>query len=84
MKNLSEYLVERVGGIHVTESEKTITDEKSFREAAEAKFKEVFKDELDEEQMNETIDGLLKDNADLVEAGKWGELIGMLNKSFGK
>ena len=32
--------------------------------------------------MNKTIDGLLEDNKDLVEKGEWGELIGMLNKSF--
>lgn len=64
-------------------AEETIKDEKSFREAARAKFEEVFGDDLDEDKMNETIDGLLNDNKDLVEKGKWGELIGMLNKSFG-
>lgn len=64
-------------------AEESIKDEKSFREAARAKFEEVFGDDLDEDQMNETIDGLLKDNKDLVEKGEWGELIGMLNKSFG-
>ena len=41
-----------------------------------------FGDELDEDKMNKTIDGLLDDNKDLVEKGEWGELIGMLNKSF--
>ena len=65
-------------------AEETITDEKSFREAAEAKFKEVFGDDLDEDKMNKTIDGLLKDNKEVVDAGDWGQLIGMLNKSFGK
>lgn len=64
-------------------SEETIKDEKSFREAARAKFEEVFGDDLDEDRMKETIDGLLNDNKDLVEKGEWGELIGMLNKSFG-
>lgn len=64
-------------------AEESIKDEKSFREAARAKFEEVFGDDLDEDQMNETIDGLLKDNKELVEKGEWGELIGMLNKSFG-
>ena len=33
--------------------------------------------------MNKTIDGLLKDNKELVDANEWGELVGMLNKSFG-
>ena len=66
------------------EAEESIKDEKSFREAAEAKFKEVFKDDLDEDKMKETIDGLLNDNKELVEAGDWGALIGILNKSFGQ
>ena len=78
MKNISEFLNECI----VVEAEETIKDEKSFREAARAKFEEVFGDELDEEKMNKTIDGLLEDNKDLVEKGEWGELIGMLNKSF--
>ena len=78
MKNISEFLNECI----VVEAEETIKDEKSFREAARSKFEEVFGDELDEEKMNKTIDGLLEDNKDLVEKGEWGELIGMLNKSF--
>ena len=78
MKTLSEFLRESLENI----CEGKITDEKSFREAARAKFEEVFGDELDEDRMNETIEGLLNDNKDLVEKGKWGELIGMLNKSF--
>ena len=78
MKNISEFLNECL----VVEAEETIKDEKSFREAARAKFEEVFGDELDEEKMNKTIDGLIEDNKDLVENGEWGELIGMLNKSF--
>lgn len=65
-----------------SKGEETIKDEKSFREAARAKFEEVFGDKLDENKMKEVIDGLLNDNKDLVEGGHWGELIGMLNKSF--
>lgn len=84
MKSLSEFLNEslhgEIEGAQINESK--ITDEKSFREAAEAKFKEVFGDELDEQKMKDTIDGILKDNSNLVEDGKWGELIGILNKSF--
>lgn len=96
LKSLSEYLTEslEVNTIEeseeiveeseeiVEESKETINDEKSFREAAKAKFEEVFGEELDEDKMNETIEGLLEDNKDLVEKGEWGELIGMLNKSF--
>lgn len=77
IKNLSEYLLEQSN-----ESEKTIKSEKEFRDAARAKFEEVFGDDLDEEKMNKTIDGLLEDNKELVENGDWGELIGILNKSF--
>lgn len=66
------------------EAEKaSIKDEKGFRNYAENKFKIVFGDNLDNEKMNKTIDGILKDNNKLVEDGNWGELIGMLNKSFG-
>lgn len=92
-KSLSEYLLEmlnkevKVNNIDEADHEKgepTITDEKSFREAARAKFEEVFGDDLDEDQMKKTIDGLLEDNKELVEKGEWAELIGMLNASFGK
>jgi hypothetical protein len=76
MKSIKTFLMESIV------NEGTIKSEKDFREAARAKFEEVFGDELDEEQMKETIDGLLNDNKDLVEKGEWGELIGMLNKSF--
>jgi porphobilinogen deaminase len=83
MKNLTEFLLEQFVNNKATIIEaETITDEKSFREAARVKFEEVFGDELDEEKMNKTIDGLLEDNKDLVEKGEWGELIGILNKSF--
>lgn len=61
----------------------SIKDEKDFRDYAKNKFKVVFGDKLDEKKMKDTIDGLLKDNAELVEKGEWGELVGMLNKSFG-
>lgn len=84
MKTLVEFLNESFETVNpnITEAKETIKDEKSFREAARAKFEEVFGDELDEDKMNKTIDGLLEDNKDLVDAGEWGELIGMLNKSF--
>ena len=86
MKNISDFLNEcldsEVNSNNIQEANETIKDEKSFREAARAKFEEVFGDELDEDKMNKTIDGLLDDNKDLVEKGEWGELIAMLNKSF--
>ena len=64
-------------------AKETIKNEKDFRSYAENKFKEAFGDDLDEKRMNFTIDGLLKDNKDLVDKGEWGELVGKLNKSFG-
>lgn len=85
MKNLVDFLnesFEEAPKSKVNEAEDTIKSEKDFRAAARTKFEEVFGDELDEEKMNKTIDGLLEDNKDLVEKGEWGELIGMLNKSF--
>lgn len=77
MKSLSEFIKESI----VNEAE-TIKNEKDFREAARAKFEKVFGDKLDEKKMKKTIDGILDDNSDLVEAGEWGELIGILNQSF--
>lgn len=65
-------------------AEESIKDEKSFREYAKKKFEEVFGDELDVNQMNETIEGILKDNKDAIDAGDWGKIVGVLNKSFGK
>lgn len=65
-------------------ADESIKDEKSFKEYAEKKFEEVFGDDLDKKKMNETIEGILKDNKDAIEKGDWGELVGILNKSFGK
>ena len=88
MKNITDFINEAlaietdVNEQFVTEGE--VKSEKDFREYAENKFKEVFGDELDEKEMNDTIEGLLNDNQELVDAGEWGELVGMLNKSFAK
>jgi hypothetical protein len=88
MKNITDFLFEQLAeGANVSEAyitEGEVKSEKDFREYAENKFKEVFGDELDEKEMKETIDGLLKDNKELVDANEWGELVGMLNKSFTK
>lgn len=84
MTNLNEYVQNLLNESKQKGGDPTIKDEKSFREAARAKFEEVFGDKLDEKKMNETVDGLLKDHADLVEKGDWAELIGILNQSFAK
>ena len=80
MKNITDFINEALNEAYITEGE--VKSEKDFREYAENKFKEVFGDDLDEKEMNDTIDGLLDDNKDLVDAGEWGELVGILNKSF--
>lgn len=77
MKNLTDFINECLN-----EAEESIKSEKDFREAAKAKFEEVFGDDLDEKRMKFTIDGFLKDNKELVDKGEWAELIGMLNQSF--
>jgi hypothetical protein len=80
MKHITDFINEALNEAYITEGE--VKSEKDFREYAENKFKEVFGDDLDEKDMKKTIDGLLDDNKDLVDAGDWGELVGMLNKSF--
>lgn len=92
MKNLVEFMNESLQEEakiqsqeeQLNEGEESIKDEKSFRDYAENKFKEVFGDELDEDEMNETIDGIIDDNQDAIEDGDWGKLVGILNKSFAK
>jgi hypothetical protein len=88
MRNITDFINEHLNNVNVvveaTVNEGEIKSEKDFRDAAKAKFEEVFGDELDENEMNDTIEGILKDNAELVEKGDWGALIGILNKSFAK
>ena len=97
MKNLTDYINEMLNEnkanemLNTTEEVKVdeavvnegeIKSEEDFRTAAKAKFEKAFGDDLDEDKMNKTIDGILGDNKDLVKAGEWGKLIGILNKSF--
>ena len=84
MKNITDFIKEalnvEVKIANINEGE--VASEKDFREYAENKFKEAFGDDLDEDKMNSTIEGILNDNKELVDAGEWGELVGILNKSF--
>jgi hypothetical protein len=84
MKTLKDFINQQLTDVEtknvIFESE--IKSEEDFRAAAKAKFEKAFGDDLDEDKMNKTIDGILKDNADAVKAGEWGKLIGILNKSF--
>lgn len=98
MKTIKEYILENLANHdaqvlaeqeqiekekeQLQEAEKSISDEKSFREYAENKFKNVFGDKLDEQKMNDTIDGILKDHKEDADKGDWGKLVGILNKSF--
>lgn len=83
MKDLKQYIAESLES-EIVESEKSINSEKEFRDYAENKFKEVFGDDLDKDQMNKTIEGILDDNKSDADKGDWGKLVGILNKSFGK
>lgn len=90
LMSIQDYITEKCGEDcvdgkkHPITEEGEIKSEKDFREYAENKFKEAFGDDLDKERMNNTIDGILDDNQDLVKDGKWGELVGKLNQSFAK
>lgn len=91
LRSISDYIEEKCKDEdcknckqHPITEEGEIESEKDFREYAENKFKEAFGDDLDEERMKNTIDGLLDDNQDLVKDGNWAELVGKLNQSFAK
>lgn len=86
MKNLVDFLnehLESISSLQLNENE-TITDEKSFREYAEAKLKEIHGEDYNEEEAKEMIDGILSDYADDVKTGDWGKLVGVLNKGVVK
>ena len=81
MKDITKFLFEQ---LNVNEANETIKDEKSFREYAEAKLKEIHGEDYDEAKAKETIDCILEDNKELVEKGDWGALVGVLNKGVVK
>lgn len=81
MKDITKFLFEQ---LNVNEANESIKDEKSFREYAEAKLKEVHGDKYDEAKAKEMIDGILEDNKELVEKGDWGALVGVLNNGVVK
>lgn len=90
-KTIKEYICEKLEEARKLEEAKeqeqiqeseTIKSEEEFRKYAENKFKEAFGDELDEDKMNETIEGILKDYKEDADNGDWGKLVGVLNKSF--
>lgn len=90
MKDLVEFMnesLEEAQKNNVSESqinEGEIKDEKAFREYAHAKLKEVFRDDYDEKKADDMVDGILKDNKELVDKGDWGALVGVLNKGVAK
>lgn len=86
MKNLTEFINEQLAEVveepvvEITEGK--IESEQDFRDYAENKFKEAFGDDLDEDKMKKTIDGILSKHKAEADKGDWGTLIGVLNKSF--
>lgn len=84
MKDISVFLNEELNSNIPNIVEGEIKDEKAFREYAEAKLKEVFGDKYDEKKANDMVDGILKDNKELVDKDDWGALIGILNKGCAK
>lgn len=77
MKSLLRLLQEAL----VSEKEDEITDEKSFREYARRLFEEAFGDDLDEDEMNRIVNGLIEKQKD--DDLDWGEVVGMLQQSMG-
>lgn len=84
MKDITLFLKEQMSNQIADLNEAEIKDEKAFREYAEAKLKEAFGDDYDEDKANDMIDGILKDHKDLVDKDDWGALIGILNKGVAK
>ena len=84
MKDIYVFLNEELNSNIPNIVEGEIKDEKAFREYAEAKLKEVFGDKYDEKKANDMVDGILKDNKELVDKDDWGALIGILNKGCAK
>ena len=83
MKNLTDFIKEQFEEVEIANvNEGEVKSEEDFREYAENKFKEAFGDDLDEDKMNDTINGILNDNKELVDNGDWGALVGILNKSL--
>ena len=88
-KTIKEYICEKLEEKRLEEQKQiqeseSVKSEEEFREYAKNKFKEAFGDELDEDKMNETIEGILKDYKEDADNGDWGKLVGVLNKSFAK
>ena len=84
MKDIKEFLLEQLEteDHNITEAEESIKNADDFRSYAENKFKEVFGDKLDEKEMKEVIDSLIKEQEE--NNTDWGEIVGKLNKSFAK
>lgn len=84
MKDITIFLNEQFEATPATVTEGEVKSEKDFRDFAEAMAKEAFGDEFDEDKFNETIEGFLKDNKDLVDDGNWAELVGKWEEGFTK
>ena len=78
MKNITDFINEAL----LNEANESIKSEEDFKNYAKNKFEKAFGDDLDEDKMNNIVDGILKDYAEDAENGDWGKLVGVLNKSF--
>jgi len=84
MKDITVFLNEQFETAAANVTEGKVSSEKDFREFAEKMTKEAFGDKFDEDKFKETVDGFLADHKEEVEAGKWGELVGIWEQGFTK
>lgn len=81
MKDITVYLTEQLEA-EANLNEGEVESEKDFREFATEMCKEAHGDDYDEDKCKEAIDGFLEDNKDLVDDGKWDELVGKWKQGF--
>lgn len=83
MKDIKDFINEALLNENVlNEASESIKSEEDFKNYAKNKFEKVFGDDLDEDKMNEVVDGILKKHSEDAKNGDWGKLVGALNKSF--
>lgn len=83
MKNIKDFINEALlSETALNEASESIKSEEDFKDYAKNKFEEAYGDDLDEDKMNDVVDGILKDYSEDAKNGDWGKLVGVLNKSF--
>ena len=84
MKDITEFLTEKLNENDANVNEAKVESEKDFREFAEKMSKEAFGDDFDADKCKETIDKFLEDNKDLIDEDKWDEVVGKWKEGFTK